>query len=60
MDWIYFGEIPSNLASPVGVSLIRLYVLGDMLDHKDFRNKVIEALQAYFHKTGQAPAPPAI
>lgn len=57
MDWTYFGEIASNVTGSVTGGLISLYVLGDMLDDRDLRNKVMEALQVKFHKKRASPSP---
>lgn len=50
MDWIYFNEIASNVTSSLTSNLVNLYLLGDMVDDKTLRNKVMDALQTSTHE----------
>lgn len=58
IDWLYFGEIVNNasyktcsLLNP----LIRLSLLGDLVDDRNLRNKAIVALQVKAYKEVVSP-----
>jgi hypothetical protein len=57
VDWIYFSEIASKVTGTLTGPLFDLFLLGDMVDDRDVRNKVMDALQANNRKTLTSPSP---
>ena len=51
LDWVYFSEIASEAAGSLTNGHIDLYLLGDMLDNRKLRNKMMDTLQDLTHKT---------
>ncbi|GAB7324627.1 hypothetical protein MBLNU13_g08512t1 [Cladosporium sp. NU13] len=55
VDWLYFSEIASKVTGSLTGPLIDLFLLGDMVDDRNLRNKVMDALQANNRKTLASP-----
>jgi len=57
LDWAYFSEIASEETQGLTGTLIRLYLLGDLVDDKGLRNNVMTALPTHSLKAVKAPTP---
>ena len=51
MDWVYFSEIASEAKLSLTNPLVKLYLLGDMLDNRKLRNKTMQTLHDLTHRT---------